>query len=206
MRVVWVVAVALLAVGMSAAASELSEQLEGKSPEERIGYLRNLIDRGGADAEVHFQMGNAFYSTGEMDSCIAHLVRATELDAGYAKAWVNLGIAYDTKGAVGQARYAYESAIEINPQDVLAYCHLGFNYFSRGEKDRAIELYTKALEIDPRSAQGHYNLGLAFAEARIFAEALREWNLVIELEPDGDLGRVARENVGLIEAYLELEQ
>lgn len=193
-------------LAVTAGASELSDRLEGKSPEERVGYLRNLIDRGNASAEVHFYMGNAFFSMGEIDSSIIHLRRATTLDPEYTKAWVNLGIAYDTRGSNGPARMAYEAALEVNPDDVLAYCHLGFNYYSRGDKDTAMKMYERALAIDPRSAQAHYNLGLAFADAKMFDEALREWNLVIEIEPDGELGRVAGENVGLIRAYLELEQ
>jgi superkiller protein 3 len=202
----WTPMTALIIVAVAATAGGLSEELEGKSPEERIGYLRNLIDRGAESSEVHFYMGNAFYSIGEIDSSIVHLRRATSLDPEYAKAWVNLGIAYDTRGSTGPARMAYEAAIDVNPDDVLAYCHLGFNLYSRGDKDGAVKMYTRALAIDPRSAQAHYNLGLAFADAKMFTEALREWNLVIEIEPDGDLGRVARENVGLIETYLQLEQ
>ena len=60
-------------------------------------------------------------------------------------------------------------------------------------------------KVNPNSAQARYNLGLAFAETRIFNEALIEWNKVIEIDPDGPLGKIAAENVELIKTYMELD-
>ena len=88
---------------------------------------------------------------------------------------------------------------------MLAYCHLGYSHFERGEVDRAVRLYTRALEIDPNSAQARYNLGLAFADAKLFSEALVEWNRVVELDHDGELGKIAGENVKLIQTYLDMD-
>lgn len=186
--------------------ADLGEHLHGKAPEEQLRYLRSLDASGREGAPVYFQMGNAFYTLGDLDSAIVYYGRATGADSTYTKAWVNLGIAYDGKGQPSAARNAYERAIHYNPGDALAISHLGFNHFQSGDVSKAIALYRRALTVDPDCAQAHYNLGLAFAEARVFGEAVREWRRVIELDPDGELGRVARENVGLIQAYTELEQ
>jgi len=202
------VAVCLLsAQGTPVRAEEtIGEQIRDMGPMDRVGYLSGLIKEGKVDPLIHFHLGNAYYALEQPDSAIAHFHRATTLDPGYSKAWVNLGIVYDGRGQHGAARQAYNSAIDANPKDVLAYCHLGHNRFSQGDVPEAIKLYMTALEIDPNSAQAHYNLGLAFAESRVFAEAILEWRKVIELDPDGDLGRVAGENLELIETYLKLEQ
>lgn len=181
----------------------LSERLDPMTPQEQIEYLQSYLEQGMTDARIHFFMGNAYYAIEQLDSAIAHFTTAVELDADYAKAYVNLGITYDAKGKTREARASYIRAIEINPNDVLAYCHLGFSY-ARHEPAKAVHYYLKALEIDPNSAQAHYNLGLAFAEAKIFNEALVEWHKVIELDPDGKLGEIATENVELIETYMEL--
>jgi tetratricopeptide (TPR) repeat protein len=183
--------------------SGLPDRLDGMTPEEQIGHLRAYLEEGLTDARIHFFLGNAFYAVEELDSAVSHYTLAVKLDQDYAKAYVNMGIAYDVKGQYQMARANYIRAIEINPKDVLAYCHLGFNY-SRHEPAKAVEYYHKALEIDPNSAQARYNLGLAFAEAKIFNEALIEWKKVIELDPDGKLGEIAAENVKLIETYMEL--
>jgi tetratricopeptide (TPR) repeat protein len=182
----------------------LSDRLADKTPEEQIDLLRGLLADGTQDARIHFFMGNAWFAAAKYDSAVAQYQLAVDLQEDYSKAWVNMGIAYDTANNRRAARDAYLRAVEINPEDVLAYCHLGFSYHSTGEREKAMDCYQKALGVDPDSAQARYNLGLAFAEARIFKEALREWNRVIELDPDGDLGRLAAENVELIRVYMEL--
>lgn len=205
------VIVVLLALAVSARPvwagdplEDLPDRLEGKTPDEQLTLLTGLLDDGMQDARIHFFMGNAWFAAAQYDSAVAQYQLAVDLKEDYSKAWVNMGIAYDTANNRRAARDAYLRAVEINDQDVLAYCHLGFSYHSTGEHEKAMDCYQKALGINPDSAQARYNLGLAFAEAKIFKEALREWNRVIELDPDGDLGKLAAENVELIRVYLEL--
>ena len=185
--------------------SALAERLRALKPAEQLELLRGIEAEGHADAEVYFRMGNAFYSLEALDSAIVYYGEALEVDSTYVKAWVNLGLAYDGSRQAAAAQRAFEEALAVAPEDVLALCHLGFTYFNRGQVDRAIDYYMQALRIDPESAQAHYNLGLAFADARIFPEALREWEKVIELD-DGQLGKTAAENVGLIHTYMELDE
>ena len=89
---------------------------------------------------------------------------------------------------------------------MLANCHLGHLRYRRGDTAGAMALYRRALALDPRSAQAHYYLGLAFADAKIFREAIREWEEVAKIAPDSDLGRTAAENAALIRRYIELDE
>jgi tetratricopeptide (TPR) repeat protein len=186
--------------------SDLHERLDGMAPRKQIAYLDSLLGQGRDDARIHFFKGNAYYAVEQNDSAIVEFKRAVEIDEDYAKAYVNLGIVLDQARKTNEARAAYQRAIRINPEDVLAYCHLGFSYYASGKHAEAIRLYDKALEIDPNSAQAHYNLGLAFANAKIFKEAVLEWRKVAELDPGGTLGKMAAENVELIQQYMELGQ
>lgn len=182
-------------------------ELDSLPAPERLAFLRARLAAGkaGEAAELYFQMGNTFFAMEELDSAITYYGRAVEVDTTFSRAWVNMGIVYDAQNQGSAAQRAFEQALQADPHDVLAICHLGFAHFTRGETDRAVELYMEALAIDPNSAQAHYNLGLAFADARIFAEALLEWEKVIELD-DGDLGTTAAENVKLIKTYMELDE
>jgi tetratricopeptide (TPR) repeat protein len=184
--------------------AELPGRLERMAPLEQIAYLDSLLESGLEDARIHFFLGNSYFAAEQPDSAIAQYHRAVDLDEDYAKAFVNMGIVYDSRRKRQQARTAYSRAIQINPEDVLAYCHLGYNYYVSGEHDTAMDYYSHALDIDPNSAQAHYNMGLAFANAKIFKEALVEWRKVVELDPDGSLGKMASENVDLILEYMEL--
>jgi tetratricopeptide (TPR) repeat protein len=182
-----------------------TERVEEMPAQELLAFLRARAAAGEIDAEGYFQLGNVFYEMDQLDSAIVYYGHALESDSTFSKAWVNMGLAYDSQRQSAAAQRAFNQALEVNPRDVLAMCHLGFTYFSSGNTDRAIELYMKALAIDPNSAQAHYNLGLAFADAKIFHEALLEWQKVIELD-DGNLGKTAAENVELIKTYMELDE
>jgi len=141
-----------------------------------------------------------------MDSAVVYYDDAIRADSSFTKAWVNQGLAYDSQGKTPEARRAFEAALAVKPDDELALCHLGFSYFTHGEADKAMQYYLHALRVDPDCAQAHYNLGLAFADAKLFNEALTEWNKVVEIDPNGELGKTAAENVNLIKTYLDLDQ
>ncbi len=200
--------VLFVSLGLPALATDPVEGLAGKlkqmSPDDQIVLLNGMLKDGIEDARLHFFLGNALFSSQQLKQAITEYETALSLKSDYPKAYVNMGITYDTMRNRLAARKAYNQAIELNPDDVLAYCHLGFNYQSAGQPDQAMTYYKKALSIDPNSAQAHYNLGLAFAEAKIFNEALVEWNKVIKLDPEGQLGKTAAENVELIKTYMEL--
>ena len=50
-------------------------------------------------------------------------------------------------------------------------------------------------------ASGLDHTPVAVGENRVFGEALKEWELVVKLDPDGDLGKTAAENVRIIQQY-----
>ncbi len=187
------------------ASKEIMERIEGKTPEQQAAYLLEAKSSGEDSAELNFFLGVAMYAVGKLDSAAIFFREAVAKDSTYSRAYVNLGITLDSQGKFVEAEAMYKRALKLDPKDVLAYCHLGYLYYSRGRQGEAIAHYLKAIAVDPKSAQAHYNLGLAFADSQIFKEALHEWQLVIELDPDGDLGMTARENVGLIKQYLEMD-
>ncbi len=183
---------------------EVKKELDGLSGEEKVSYLRGLMDDGAEDAVLSFYLGNAYLGLDQPDSAIAYYEEAISLDSTYAKAYVNCGIAYDRINRFDRARGSFEKAIEADPNDVLARCHLGHYYHVRGEIGKAVSFYQDALGIDPESAQAHYNLGLAFADSKLFAEAVREWERVVALSPESEVGRTAAENVELIKTYMDM--
>jgi tetratricopeptide (TPR) repeat protein len=199
----------------SKAEATLSERLKPLPPAEQLATLRPLGVADSSNADVAFFTGNAYYAIGSAfsaeqhgeavayyDSAVSAYRRAVRSDSTMSKAWVNMGLAYEAKGARGDASKSFHSAIAVNPRDVLAYCHLGYVEQQSGNVAEAIGLYQQALAIDANCAQAHYNLGLAFAEAKVFKEALVEWETVVRLDPDGELGKTAAENVKIIKQYL----
>lgn len=194
--------------------SPLARRLNAMPPAAQIDTLRALVAADSADAQLQFFMGNAYYGQGSsleesaptrrayFDSATVAYRHAVAIDSTMSKAYVNMGLAYQEVRQPSEARRALEQAIRVNPNDVLAYCHLGYLSHVNGNLSDAMAQYRKALAIDPNNPQAHYNLGLAFAEQKIFAEALKEWEIVVKNDPDGDLGKTAAENVRIIQQYM----
>ncbi|MBN1884458.1 MAG: tetratricopeptide repeat protein [Candidatus Krumholzibacteriota bacterium] len=180
----------------------LADQLEGLAPEPRIAYLRYLIEQHGPDAETLFQLGVAWHEKDEPDSALAWYERASRYGETAAKSFVNMGVIHDDAGRLSLALQMYEKALAVDPDDVLARSHAAFIRFQFRDFADAWEDLSHALAVAPDHPQPHFYLAIFFWESRIYREALREWERVIELEPDGYLALKARENVVMLQKAL----
>jgi tetratricopeptide (TPR) repeat protein len=173
----------------------LAEQLEGLAPEPRIAYLRYLLKTQGEDAEILFQLGVAFHELSRADSAIHFYERAVARDSLYTKAYVNMGVLYDDQGRIAKALHMFEEALRKNENDLLAYAHAAFIRFHLKDYATAWRYLDRALAIDPAHPQPHFYMAVFFWESGIYREAQREWERVVELDPDGYLAVKARENI-----------
>ena len=57
-------------------------------------------------------------------------------------------------------------------------------YNQRGGNERYLEFLQKAVQINPLSARLHLTLGDAFWASSSAADAIKQYSLVLELEPD----------------------
>ncbi len=197
----------LLQGGRGIAAQEIEEredpplgvQLDGLDPGARITYLRFLIRSGKGDAEACFQLAVAFHESAEPDSAEFYYLRAIDLSPDMSKAYVNLAVLYDDQGEKTAALAKFEEAISVNPKDILALSHAALMHFQIGNNGRASDYITRAIASDPDHPQPHYYLAIFFWESGIYREALREWQLVVDLDPESQLAGRAKENITLVQ-------
>lgn len=192
-----ILTVILLVAAASGGAGEipLAEQLAGLGPIPRLAYLRHLLEGGARDAELLFQAAVAFHELEQPDSALFYYQETIVADPGNFKAHVNMGVLLDDLGRDGAAIKAFVTALGINPDDVLALSHLAFLFHGRNDHRSAWRNLSRALEIDPAHPQSRFYLAIFFWEARMYREAIREWEAVIEAEPEGFLAARARENI-----------
>lgn len=79
-------------------------------------------------------------------------------------------------------------AVQLDPKSAINYVSRGVGYYYLpaqfgGGNDLAIKDFEHALEIDPRSADAHMWLGLALRKANRNAEARKEFQRAIDLNP-----------------------
>jgi tetratricopeptide (TPR) repeat protein len=94
-------------------------------------------------------------------AAIEDYTRALELNANYAEAHNNRGIAY---WALGQ----WQSSRGEDPTESYR---------------AAIEDYTRALELNPNYARAHYNRGYVRYLMKQYSGALEDWRRAVELNP-----------------------
>jgi tetratricopeptide (TPR) repeat protein len=185
-----------------ASADPVRAAIEGKTAAERIEYLNGVIDAGEATKEVWFHLGNARYESGDPALAATAFEKAVAMDSTFFKALVNLGLMYDEQQNYSKAIEAFEAAAAIEPTNPDVWSHMGNTYYSQNQFAKATELYHKALGIQPDAVHALYSMGVAFADAGIFREAVSYWKRVVELDPQGELGKNAAENVELVQKYL----
>jgi tetratricopeptide (TPR) repeat protein len=180
----------------------LSEQLEGLAPGPRIAYLRHLLSTGRTDPDVFFQLGVAFHESATYDSALHYYAKAKEVDPGFTKAYVNMGVIYDESGQLLRALALFEGAAGIDSTDILAHSHAAFIRYQLEDYREAWSLLEQALRSGPDHPQPHFYLAIFFWENKIYREALREWEKVVDLDGDGYLAAKARENIIMLQNVL----
>ena len=177
----------------------LSVQLEGLAPEARIAYLRFLIRSGNDDAETYFQLGIAFHESSKPDSAEYYYQQAIEVSPDLSKAYVNLAVLYDDQGKSAEALGKFEEAISVNPKDLLALSHAAMMNFQIGNYGKASNYISRANAADPDHPQPHSYLAIFFWESGMYREALREWQMVVDLDQESQQARRAREHITLVQ-------
>ncbi len=101
-------------------------------------------------------------------------------DIGLAKEMV-----HDTDGAIA----AYRHAIMVNPKDWRAFNALGETYVKQGNIDEGVANLRKAKAAAPDRLDIRQNLGAAFCNSGRHADAIAEFEELLQLDPDWNMAR-----------------
>lgn len=79
-----------------------------------------------------------------------------------ARAWQELGDAYQAINRPRRAIPAYQQAVRYNAESFDTWLNLGASYLALNQHDRSLEASQEALRIKPGDARATYNLGAAY--------------------------------------------
>ncbi|MBU8870410.1 MAG: tetratricopeptide repeat protein [Gemmatimonadales bacterium] len=144
-----------------------------------------------------------------LDSAETYFTYCVEQDSTFIEALVNLGSLWDDRAQVMSARSQrdqkldiarsfYEKALVVDPTDEKALCNLGSLHLAQRKTGQALKYFQKVLDHNPDSALAHYNMAIMFAEAKIYREAIHEWELAAKCDPNGDIGGRSRDNIKIV--------
>ncbi len=114
------------------------------------------------------------------------------LQAANNLAWL---LATQPGGNLDQAVALADKARKLAPQSPAVLDTAGWVHFRAGNDDQAIALLRKAVSGAPYRARYHFHLGMAYARRRQVSEAQRVLRQAVELDPDADFAREARQTL-----------
>jgi tetratricopeptide (TPR) repeat protein len=141
-------------------------------------------------ADGHKMLGLAYMMMRNVPSAMAQYQKALSLgskrpdlvyyDIGLAKEMVP-----DTEGAIA----AYHRATAINPKDWRAFKALGDAYVHQGNIDEGVMNLRKAKAVAPDRLDIRQNLGAAFCNSGRHADAIVEFEELLQMDPDWNMAR-----------------
>jgi serine/threonine-protein kinase len=138
-------------------------------------------------AEVHFNLGNALYATGDMPGAIAANRAVIRLEPASALAHINLGLSLRASGDLPGAIAAYREALRLQPDSADAYIGLGFALRASGDLPGAIAASRTAIRLKPEDARAHNNLGAFLASSGDMPGAIAAYREALRLQPENAL-------------------
>jgi len=134
--------------------------------------------------EAHHGLARVCVKQGDLDGAIAKYKDALEIDPNDSMVHWNLGRALEEQGKTEEALAAYRKSFEIMPKFYVAGVSVGNLLADEGRMDEAIAAYKQAIEAWPEYAEAHYRLAEAYYKLKRYAEAKKEAEKTVELDPN----------------------
>lgn len=172
----------MLRVGCGKVAANRAEQAEA--------LLKKVLSQRPSSAETHHCLGRALLVQGtRLADALRTLERAVELDPNRAEYFLYVGWAANEAGNVQKADKALAEALRLDQGLADAYWQRGVLRQRQGAVRDAIADLTKALALRPSRHEAHASLADAYYDLGREQEALKEWQLAIQAQPDNGTWR-----------------
>lgn len=129
---------------------EIQEMIAKERHEEAIGALEQLLAGNDAHAAAHYDLGNLYYASGQMDKSLLHYEKTVELvpdNPGYLKNLADL--LYSESKQTDRALSLYEKILTARPEDIQTLMITGHLCVSLERFDDALGYYNRILDIEP---------------------------------------------------------
>ncbi len=179
-------------------------------PDTAITLIGKAIAKNDKVAALHYNIANAYISTGKASEAQKHYERALALEPAYAEAANNLGYVLLKQNEPEKAAAYFNKALKINPNYAEAHNNLGLVLKDLGKMEEALASFEKALTLKPDYLFARNNLALTLRNLERPDEALKHYEQVLTQRPDyvearNNLANALRDLGRLSEAKQQLE-
>jgi tetratricopeptide (TPR) repeat protein len=148
-----------------------------------LAYLQTAARIQPDFATIRNRLGHTYLALGEIDQALAQLQTAVSLDPKLADAHYNLGHALLAKGRLGEALDQFQIQVNLVPDDFKAEDNMGAVLLQNGLAEDSIPFLQKAVTLNSSNDAPHYLLGNAFYRTHRAADAIRQYEESIRLNP-----------------------
>jgi tetratricopeptide (TPR) repeat protein len=163
--------------------------------EESVQYFEATVAADRNFAPAYVQLAAAYEELGAtmtgarpvadvQSKVIAVAKKALALDPRLAAAHSSLASAYQQEWRWKEAERGYRTALELDPGDPVTHARLGTLLMWLGRTDDGLEHARRARELDPLNVKRTIRLGWLLYHARRYDEAIREFQTVLDTEPN----------------------
>jgi tetratricopeptide (TPR) repeat protein len=164
----------------------------GRFAEARAEYEKLLALRPELAPTVHQQIGFTYVQEKQYDKAVAELEQVLATDPGNAQVRAIAAQAALEGKLLDKARSLLAGLDEGQIQSADVFFNMGVNFFNAGEAQDAISYFGKAVAKDPAHVDAYYRRALAYLGQGKPAEAKADFQKVVELQPEGEMGAMAK--------------
>jgi Tfp pilus assembly protein PilF len=155
----------------------------GRDREARDAY-RKAIEADPDSSAAYNGIGVIYARMKQYPDAVNAYQMALKRDPDSAWTLSNLGLAYIEMKRYREAIDALQQAVKAMPDLSVAHFNLGIAYANVGRYREAADSYKEAIRLSPSMADAHYSLGLAYLSLHDRKSALRQHEILQQLDPE----------------------
>ncbi len=141
---------AIMSGELSREVFELAEQAAKlEDVDQQVDFYEKILMIDSSNAEIHNNLGVAYYYADSLDGAYDHLNKALRLNSNYPEAINNMGYIFKVAGRYQEAVQLFLKAISLKQKYVISLNNLGEAYMLMQENENAHRVFQTVLEIDP---------------------------------------------------------
>jgi tetratricopeptide (TPR) repeat protein len=165
---------------------------EGRYAEARAEYEKLLAARPDLATAVHQQVGFTYIQEKQYAKAVESLEQVLAAEPGNAQVRAIAAQAALEGRMVDKGRTLLSGLDETQIQSADVFFNMGINFFNAGESKDAVQYFGKAIAKDPAHVDAYYRRALGYLGLGQMAEAKADFQKVVELQPDGEMGAAAK--------------